>query len=71
MVDIVVDAAAEDQDVVDHVEEAMVAAVEWAEDHAVVEVAAEEEASAEVVVAAAWAVEEEEALLATETELPR
>lgn len=65
-----VDAAAEDQDVVDHVEEAMVAVVEWAEDHAVVEEAAVEEASAEVVVAA-WAVEEEEALLATETELPR
>lgn len=64
-----VDAAAEDQDVVDHVEEAM-AAVEWAEDHAVVEEAAVEEALAEVV-AAAWAVEEEEALLATETELPR
>lgn len=70
MVDIVVDVAAEDQDVVDLVEEAMAAAVEWAEDHAVVEVAAVEEASAEVVVVAAWA-EEEEALLATETELPQ
>lgn len=65
-----VDAAAEDLDVGDLVEEAM-AAVEWAaEDHAVVEAVAVEEASEEVVAAAAWE-EEEAAHLATETVLPR